>query len=111
MILVGGHLDVVQLLVNAGAAIDSHDNRKVSCLMAAFRKGHVKVVRWMVKHVSQYPSDSDCQRFLAASNDKVDYCGVSQCCITQGSHRSGKSQGKFYFLKVREKSGNFEIGQ
>ena len=30
---------------------------------------------------------------------------------TQGSHRSGKSQGKFYFLKVREKSGNFEIGQ
>ena len=29
----------------------------------------------------------------------------------QGSHRSGKSQGKLYFLKVREKSGNFEIGQ
>ena len=31
--------------------------------------------------------------------------------ILQGSHRSGKSQGKFYFLKFREKSGNFEIGQ
>ena len=27
----------------------------------------------------------------------------------QGSHRSGKSQGKFYFLKVREKSVNFEF--
>ena len=34
----GGHLDVVQLLVHAGADIDSQDNRKVSCLMAAFRK-------------------------------------------------------------------------
>ena len=31
--------------------------------------------------------------------------------VLQGSHRSGKSQGKFYFLKVREKSVNFEIGQ
>ena len=27
----------------------------------------------------------------------------------QSSHRSGKSQGKFYFLKVREKSVNFEF--
>ncbi|XP_033101464.1 ankyrin repeat domain-containing protein 17-like [Anneissia japonica] len=34
----GGHLEVVQLLVNAKADIDSQDNRKVSCLMAAFRK-------------------------------------------------------------------------
>ena len=39
----GGHLDVVQLLYSAGADIDSQDNRKVSCLMAAFRKGHLKV--------------------------------------------------------------------
>ena len=31
--------------------------------------------------------------------------------ITQGSHGSGKCRGNFYFLKVREKSGNFEIGQ
>ncbi len=41
----GGHLDVVQLLYSAGADIDSQDNRKVSCLMAAFRKGHLKVKR------------------------------------------------------------------
>ena len=40
----GGHLDVVQLLHSAGADIDSQDNRKVSCLMASFRKGHSKVV-------------------------------------------------------------------
>ena len=36
----GGHLDVVRLLVEhePGADVDSQDNRKVSCLMAAFRK-------------------------------------------------------------------------
>ena len=34
----GGHLDVVRLLVDHGSDLDSQDNRKVSCLMATFRK-------------------------------------------------------------------------
>lgn len=34
----GGHLDVVQLLVQAGADVDAADNRKITPLMAAFRK-------------------------------------------------------------------------
>ena len=67
----GGHLDVVQLIVTAGADIDSQDNRKVSCLMAAFRKGHIKVVKWMVKHVNQFPSDGDLSRYIATITDKV----------------------------------------
>ena len=29
----------------------------------------------------------------------------------QGVHGQGKSQGKKFFFKVRELSGNFEIGQ
>lgn len=62
---------MVQLLVKAGADVDSQDNRKVSCLMSAFRKGHVKVVKWLVKHVSQFPSDQDCMRFIATITDKV----------------------------------------
>ena len=66
----GGHLDVVQLLHSAGADIDSQDNRKVSCLMSAFRKGHSKVVKWMVKHVSQFPSDTELTRFIATLSDK-----------------------------------------
>ena len=66
----GGHLDVVQLLHSAGADIDSQDNRKVSCLMAAFRKGHSKVVKWMVKHVSQFPSDTELTRYIATISDK-----------------------------------------
>ena len=35
---VGGHLDVTRLLIENKAEVDSQDNRKVSCLMAAFRK-------------------------------------------------------------------------
>ena len=37
----GGHLDVVQLLVQAGADVDAADNRKITPLMAAFRKVEV----------------------------------------------------------------------
>lgn len=67
----GGHLGVIELLYKVGANIDSQDNRKVTCLMAAFRKGHVKVVRWMVNHVSQFPSDQEMTRFLTTLSDKV----------------------------------------
>merc|ERR1711950_68000 len=56
--------------MGAGADIDSQDNRKVSCLMAAFRKGHSKVVKWLVKHVTQFPSDTELTRFIATISDK-----------------------------------------
>ena len=36
---------------------------------------------------------------------------VSPSYIRQGCHTSGKSQGKVFFFKVREMSGNFEICQ
>lgn len=39
----GGHLETVQTLVKHGADVDLQDNRKMSPLMVAFRKGHVKV--------------------------------------------------------------------
>ncbi|EDS38830.1 conserved hypothetical protein [Culex quinquefasciatus] len=49
----GDHLAVVGDLCNAGADIDSQENRKMSSLMAAFRKDHTKVVKWMVNHERQ----------------------------------------------------------
>ena len=70
---------MVQLLVNSGADIDAQDNRKVSCLMAAFRKGHIKVVKWMVKHVTQFPSDQEMTRTLALVNDKEMLKKCNQC--------------------------------
>ena len=42
----GGHLDVVQLLVQAGADVDAADNRKITPLMAAFRKVECEVWLW-----------------------------------------------------------------
>ena len=62
-----------QLLFSYGADVDSQDNRKVSILMAAFRKGHIKVVKWLVKHVHQFPSDSECTRFVSTLSDKVGF--------------------------------------
>lgn len=60
-----------QLLFSYGADVDSQDNRKISVLMAAFRKGHIKVIKWLVKHVHQFPSDSECTRFISTISDKV----------------------------------------
>ena len=71
LFFLGGHLEVCQLLFGYGADVDSQDNRKVSILMAAFRKGHIKVVKWLVKHVHQFPSDSECTRFVSTLSDKV----------------------------------------
>ena len=66
----GGHLEVVELLYSRGADIDSQDNRHVSCLMAAFKRAHFKVVKLMVRHVSQFPSDQELQRYITTLNDK-----------------------------------------
>lgn len=37
--------------------------------MASFRKGHVKVSKWMVKHVNQFPSDQELSRYKATVSD------------------------------------------
>ena len=47
----GGHLDVVKLLVDHGSDLDSQDNRKVSCLMAGFRKVCCVSVLYAVEHL------------------------------------------------------------
>ncbi|VDL82309.1 unnamed protein product [Nippostrongylus brasiliensis] len=60
----GGHLETVQTLVKHGADVDVQDNRKMSPLMVAFRKGHVKVVQHMVQHVRQFPGDQELYRYL-----------------------------------------------
>ncbi len=41
---VGGHLDVVRLLVQYGADVDSQDNRKITSLMIAFKRVNVSIL-------------------------------------------------------------------
>ncbi|TMS38462.1 hypothetical protein L596_005182 [Steinernema carpocapsae] len=39
--------------------------------MTAFRKGHLKIIRYLVKHVQQFPGDAECHRYLSTlNNDK-----------------------------------------
>lgn len=64
-------MEVVQLLVAHGADVHSEDNRHVSCIMIAFRKAHVKVIKVLVRHVTQFPPDQDCLRYIATLTDKV----------------------------------------
>jgi len=39
--------------------------------MAAFRKGHMKVVKWMVNHVTQFPINQEITRYFSTISDKV----------------------------------------
>ncbi|XP_068134225.1 ankyrin repeat and KH domain-containing protein 1-like isoform X2 [Hyperolius riggenbachi] len=78
----GGHFDVVQLLVQAAADVDAADNRKITPLMSAFRKGHLKVVQYLVKQVNQFPSDTECMRYIATITDKDLLKKCHQCMET-----------------------------
>merc|ERR1711879_622571 len=46
---------------------------------AAFRKGHSKVVKWLGKHVTQFPSDTELTRFIATISDKDMIKKTHQC--------------------------------
>merc|ERR1712179_562428 len=72
-------MEVIWTSYSCCADIDSQDNRKVSCLMAAFRKGHSKVVKWLGKHVTQFPSDTELTRFIATISDKDLLKKTHQC--------------------------------
>ena len=109
---VGGHLEVCQLLARYDADVNSQDNRKVSVLMAAFRKGHVKTVKWIVRHVTQFPSESDSARFISTLlNEKVNYCHEfiqSLCCkvpsLLVTSHYDHTSQTIYLSLIIKNKA-------
>jgi len=39
--------------------------------MAAFRKGHVQLVEWMVKRVTQFPSDEEIARIISIADSNL----------------------------------------
>jgi ankyrin repeat domain-containing protein 17 len=56
--------------------------------MVAFRKGHNKVVKYLVRHVRQFPSDANNRRLISTITDKVkSQCFLSYLCIIKFSFR------------------------
>lgn len=59
----GGHLEVIKILHEHGANLDSQNNMNVSCLMVAFRKGHLNVVSWLINRTFEFPNDQEMIEF------------------------------------------------
>lgn len=82
--------------------------------MAAFRKGHVKVVKWMVNHVTQFPSDQEMTRYISTVNDKELLEKCQECTIIiraakdQQAAKANKNATilleELYMEKTREES-------
>jgi len=103
----GGHHEVVKLLVNKGADVNAADNRNVTPLMAAFRKGHIQVVRFLANVVSQFPSENECERFIASVSSEKDQDLKNlliQCkeCIEQSKARQAEAANKFAANLLKE---------
>ncbi|OQV24757.1 Ankyrin repeat domain-containing protein 17 [Hypsibius exemplaris] len=59
-----GHFDVVQALVGCGSAdVDARDNRQMSCILTAFKRGHENIVRTLVDYIHCYPSEDEMTRY------------------------------------------------
>merc|ERR1712113_877871 len=63
--------------------------------MAAFRKGRSKVVKWMGKHVAQYPSDQELTRYIATINkDLLKKCNTCMDIIRVAKDRQAAEAAK-----------------
>jgi ankyrin repeat domain-containing protein 17 len=59
-----GHFDCVRGLVACGTAdVDARDNRQMSCILTAFKRGHENIVKTLVDHIRCYPSEDEMTRY------------------------------------------------
>ncbi|GLJ59111.1 hypothetical protein SUGI_1493080 [Cryptomeria japonica] len=72
--------------------------------MAGFRRGHVKVVKLMVRHVTQFPSDQEINRFMALVNEKDMTKKCLQCMeiIHQAKERQAAEANKHASILLQE---------
>ncbi|GMR47018.1 hypothetical protein PMAYCL1PPCAC_17213, partial [Pristionchus mayeri] len=79
----GGHLETVMTLVkHKKTNVEMEDNRKVSPLMIAFRKGHTKIVKFLVKWVSQFPGDAELCRYIQTVTEQDLMTRCHECMNT-----------------------------
>ena len=77
----GGHIEVIRIMVDNSVDVNSMDNRKVSCLMIAFRCGHIHVTEYLVLQVTQFPSDTDCSKYLLSLAEKPEFRNKCKECF------------------------------
>ena len=55
------------------------------------------MVRWLAKEVSQFPSDSECMRYIATVSDKDLLKRTHQCmeCVVQAKDLQAQEANKF----------------
>ncbi|GMT22656.1 hypothetical protein PFISCL1PPCAC_13953, partial [Pristionchus fissidentatus] len=79
----GGHLETVQTLVkHKKTNVEMEDNRKVSPLMVAFRKGHTKICKYLVKSVTQFPGDAELCRYIQTVTEQDLMTRCHECMNT-----------------------------
>ncbi|EFO87528.1 hypothetical protein CRE_19589 [Caenorhabditis remanei] len=74
-----GHLSTAEVLITKGADPDTFDNRKISPMMAAFRKGHIEMVTFMVGHAKQFPNETDLSRAVQAIESEDTKAKCNSC--------------------------------
>uniref|UniRef100_A0A5F7Z856 Ankyrin repeat domain 17 n=1 Tax=Macaca mulatta TaxID=9544 RepID=A0A5F7Z856_MACMU len=121
-----GHTAAVKLLLDMGSDINAQieTNRNTALTLACFQgrtevvsllldrkanvehraKGHVKVVRYLVKEVNQFPSDSECMRYIATITDKemLKKCHLCMESIVQAKDRQAAEANKNASILLEE---------
>lgn len=88
----GGHYDVVQLLVQAGADVDAADNRKITPLMSAFRK-----VGKQLNCMCQWEMFANYSLLFCLKSECL---GLEESNITQQNYYSDKMPSSEYVTQV-----------
>ena len=76
-----GHIEIVRLLLDAGAHKDSQDRLGQTALMHASRKGHVEIVRLLLKGALWNSQDRDGETALMHASRRV-ALRPRDCCWT-----------------------------
>ena len=73
--------------------------RRSQPLIAAFHKGHIKVVKWMINHLTQFSSDQEMTRYIDTISDKELLKECHDCVKAAKDQQSTKAKGSIFLKK------------
>ncbi|CAF0726075.1 unnamed protein product [Brachionus calyciflorus] len=102
-----GHFDCVYCLVSNNADPDSCDSRRTSCLMAAFKKGHVKICKFLVRYVKHFAPDQELTRYISSliqtgDKDLIKKCQDCMDVIVRAKEKQAQEANKYASLLLKE---------